>query len=133
MRGRALLPVAQDLIRGQTPGEPKKRTAINRAYYAAYSEAGAYLRQRNWTPPANASPHDATWNRLRTGVQDADPVRRARRAAVADIGFLLKARRQKADYRLTSVLARDEAASAVKEAQRIIQELDQLDAAAPAA
>jgi uncharacterized protein (UPF0332 family) len=132
MRGRELVPVAEGLIRGRPLVEAAARSAVSRAYYAAFSELSDYLRVRHHTPGPRRSPHDAAWQALRSGFVDGDVARQARRRAVADAGFRLKARRQKADYRLDARLARDEATDAVHEATRIIRELDALDAAKPA-
>ena len=46
--------------------------------------------------------------------------------AAKEQGFLLKARRQKADYRPNSKLAADESKRALAEAQEIIERLDAL-------
>ena len=132
MKGRELLPVAADLGKGKPPPEPKARSAVSRAYYAAYGEVADYLRVRHYAPPPKKNRHDAAWHHLRNGIADGDSTRQARRRAVADMGFRLKARRHKADYQLASHLARDEADVAVKEATRIVKELDALDAAHPA-
>jgi hypothetical protein len=129
LRGRELIPVARRLCQGRPATEARARSAVSRAYYAAFSELLEYLSARSLPPPRGRSPHDAAWHHLRSGIVDGDPDRAARRRAVADTGFLLKERRQKADYRLASRLARGEASGTVDAAERIIQELDRLAAA----
>jgi hypothetical protein len=59
---------------------------------------------------------------------DGDVQREARRRAIADTGFRLKERRQKADYQLDSRLTREEAKTALEESKRIVKELDRLAA-----
>jgi uncharacterized protein (UPF0332 family) len=131
MNGRELIPVAERLVKGHSPTQPNARSAVNRAYYAAFGEASEYLRVRHYSPNPKRSQHDAAWNHLQNGIVDGDAQRRAQRRAVADVGFRLKARRHKADYQLASRLADREASVAIKEAKRIINELQALDAASP--
>jgi hypothetical protein len=61
-------------------------------------------------------------------MSDGDVGREARRRAIADTGFRLKERRQKADYQLDSRLGREEAKIALEESRRIVEELDRLAA-----
>jgi hypothetical protein len=131
MKGRELLPLAHALAKGRPSSEPTGRTAVNRAYYAAYGEVSDYVDQRGYPGAQNSSPHRATWQYLRDGIEDADFRRRAERRAIADLGIRLRDRRQKADYRLNARLARGEPAISVGEAERIISVLDRLDAANP--
>ena len=74
------------------------------------------------------SPHDHAWNHLKHRMNDGDIGREARRRAIADTGFRLKERRQKADYQLDSHLGREEAQVALEESKRIVKELDRLAA-----
>jgi hypothetical protein len=131
MKGRQLIPVAEKLARGHPPQEPFARSAVSRAYYAAFGELSDYLRARFYSKVESRNSHDAAWNHLKNGIPDTDIARRAQRQAVADAGFRLKSRRQKADYRLSSHLGRDEAQAAISEAKRIVTELEALDAANP--
>lgn len=126
MKGRELLKVAEGLARGHPPSEPFRRSAVSRAYYAAFSELSGHLRRQSYSRGRTRSPHDHAWNHLKHHIMDSDLEREARRRAVADTGFLLKKRRHKADYRLDSRLARDEASTALDEARRIVNELDSL-------
>jgi hypothetical protein len=131
MKGRELMALARALAKGRPPSEPAGRTAVNRAYYAAYGEVSDYVGQRGYPGPQNSSPHRATWHYLRDGIADPDLRRRAERRAIADLGIRLRDRRQKADYRLNARLARGEPAVSVDEADRIIATLDRLDTAGP--
>ncbi|MGN6202296.1 MAG: hypothetical protein ACTHNY_07820 [Solirubrobacterales bacterium] len=126
MRGRELLKVVERLAAGKPPTEPFRRSAVSRAYYAAFSELSHYLSRQSYSRGKSSSPHDHAWNHLKNGISDHDVAREARRRAVADTGFRLKKRRQKADYQLDARLANDEAADALKEARRIVKELDAL-------
>jgi hypothetical protein len=111
---------------GRSPQEPAARSAVNRAYYAAFTEVTEYVTQRGLASSPSAYSHDRTWNHLKNGIPDNDARRRAERRAIADQGFLLKDRRQKADYRPHSKLARDESKRAIADAEGIIRRLDAL-------
>lgn len=131
MKGRDLLAVVERLAQGRPPAEPFRRSAVSRAYYAAFSELSAHLRQRAYSRGATRNPHDHAWNHLKYNMPDGNLDREARRRAIADTGFSLKRRRQKADYQLDAFLARDEAKTALGEARRIVDELDLLTARNP--
>jgi uncharacterized protein (UPF0332 family) len=123
IRGRDFLRVAKKL----SGDEAHYRTAIGRAYYAAFNEVSAYVTRRGYTPSGGDS-HDRIWNHLKNHVPDTDPDRAAPRRAVADLGFQLKDRRQKADYRLQQTVSDRERRVGIDEAQRIIDTLDDLTA-----
>jgi hypothetical protein len=124
VRGRELLPIATKLAAGPRPPEPRGRSAINRAYYAAFTELTAYIQRHGFTYSPGGGSHVKAWNFLRSGVRDSDSHRQAIRRAAADTGALLKARRQKADYHLSSKIGRAEPAQAIREAERIVRALD---------
>jgi hypothetical protein len=126
MKGRELIPIATRLGAGKAPPEAAARSAVSRAYYAAYTEVTEYVSQRGLTSSPSAYSHDRTWNHLKNGIPDKDSWRRVERRSIADQGFLLKNRRQKADYRPNSKLARGEGKQAVAEAEDIIRRLDAL-------
>lgn len=128
MKGRDLLGVVEELER-KAPTEPYARSAVSRAYYAAFGELNEYLRARNKLPVGKKNSHDAAWNQLKSGIADTDLSRRAQRSATADLGFDLKRCRQKADYRLGSKMAPHDAKQALEKAERIVRELDSVDAA----
>src|SRR4051794_33216826 len=125
MQGRALLPVAQSLARAGA-GEPYARSSVNRSYYAAFGEASDYVQGRGFVPKAGSGSHVAVWNYLDSGVPDADARRRKERRALASQGFLLKDRREKADYRRHQAIGHDEPRVAEKEARNLITRLDRL-------
>ncbi len=126
VKGRELLPIAKKLGAGLSPRDPAARSAVNRAYYAAYTEVTEHVTQRGLRNSPSAYSHDRTWNYLKNGITDRHAGRRAERRAIADQGFDLKRRRQKADYQPNSKLARDESKLAIAEAERIIKRLDAL-------
>jgi hypothetical protein len=130
MRGRDLLRVARlrvaRVLAGPNTSEARVRSAISSAYYAAFSEAAAYAARHGFHfAPAVAS-HVRLWRFVRAGIADGDRQRQAERDAIADTGFRLKERRQKADYRLGSRLQRNEDATSIREAERIIHALDRI-------
>jgi hypothetical protein len=90
------------------------------------TEVTEYVMARGLPSSPSAYSHDRTWNHLKNGISDKDAGRQAERRAIAGQGFLLKARRQKADYRPNPKLARDETKQAISEALGIIKRLDGL-------
>jgi uncharacterized protein (UPF0332 family) len=121
IRGRDLLAVARTL----TGNEARYRSAVNRAYYAAFSEADAYVRRHGYTRTGSAA-HDRVWNYLRHHVPDSDTQRAAARRAAADQGFQLKGRRQKSDYALHQTVSSRERRAAIADSEAIIKALDGL-------
>lgn len=99
---------------------------MNRAYYAAFSEASAYAQRWGFRQSPGGGSHQKMWNHVRSSVPDRDAHRQAERDALVATAHRLKERRQKADYRLNSRLAQDEDETAIREAERIIATLDRL-------
>lgn len=127
MRGRELLGVARLLERaaGHPPNEPAGRSAVNRAYYAAFGEASDYAHRIGYSHAGGPGSHNRVWKWI-GAYSDGNATRDAGRRAAASQGMFLKARRQKADYRLAARLGRGEATAALKESERIIRTLDSL-------
>lgn len=127
MRGRELLGVAHLLAKaaGRTPNEPAGRSAINRAYYAAFGEASDYALRVGYSHSSGAGSHAKVWNHIGAHT-DGDATRDATRRAVASQGLFLKERRQKADYRRAARIGRTDHDDALKESKRIIQAIDSL-------
>lgn len=98
--------------------EASQRTAIGRAYYAAYHTAAAFVRARGMLLGAHT--HRRVWSAF---AADADPDR----GAVGAIGDVLRQRRQDADYRnpFPGDVAKD-ARDAIGEARAIIDLLGRL-------
>jgi hypothetical protein len=126
MRGRELLRIAAKLAGGSSPSEPAERSAVNRAYYAAFLEALDYIHPRGFLRSPGRGSHNRVWNFLRSGIGDPDRRRRELRRTIADTGIDLKRRRQEADYRPHAKMPRGGGKEAVAEANRIIKELDAL-------
>ena len=74
------------------PTEAGQRTAINRAYYAAYHAASAFVRTRALHPPGEPLTHDRVWRLIRHSTLPNS-------AEIAKLGFDLKGARLGADYR----------------------------------
>jgi hypothetical protein len=129
IKGRDLLRVARELSGGRRPPpEPAARTAVNRAYYAAYSEVFEYISARNYHPRPGGGSHQRAWNHLKSRIPDTDLNRRATRRLVASQGEDLKERRVTADYRLRGSLRRGDPQESIAIAEKMIAELDRLTA-----
>lgn len=128
IRGRELFRVARPLL-APGAGEAWARSAVNRCYYAAYTETVRYITARGyaWMPGSGGS-HIQVWRYLRRGIADGDATRRAERRALAALGSQVKARRVRADYRTTGALGKSEARDAFREAKDLVGRLDRLTA-----
>ena len=118
------LRLAEELA--QRPGdEAAHRSAVSRAYYAAFGRACAHLTQQNIPVSQGDGSHKRVWesfNRLgRTysGVQHN--------------GDRLLRRRVVADYRNDQMVSPQDATSAVTTARNILRWLDQLSGSSPSA
>lgn len=76
----------------EQPNEAGQRTAINRAYDAAYHAASAFVRARELSPPGQHLTHDRVWRLIRLSAIPNS-------ATIAKRGFALKDARVGADYR----------------------------------
>ncbi len=112
-----LLVLAERLVDGDD-SEAVRRTAINRAYYAAYHAAARFVRARGLL--ATKHSHRAVWSVLA----------RSEDRTVASIGArgdLLRQRRQEADYVVPFPGdAGRQAREGIAEARAIIEALDEL-------
>lgn len=74
-----------------------KRSAISRAYYAAYCSARAWYEQNHQPfPHATGNSHKVVWEAFQDPIHQSD----SRYALIGATGNTLKNRRVKADYRL---------------------------------
>jgi uncharacterized protein (UPF0332 family) len=109
--------VAQQLNASTPPtGEPCFRTAIGRAYYAAYLATRAALRSQFNAPTLDVG-HSVLVNALRFDAPDQQ---------VRKIGSLLasmRERRERADYEPEDTLTYAEAQQAVRESQFVLTKL----------
>jgi uncharacterized protein (UPF0332 family) len=115
MDGREFLTVADDLAVGEN--EADWRSAISRAYYAAFHVARAVLVQCGFDAPIGDQAHAYLWLRLSNcGHPDLEEVgRRLSR---------LRSLRNQADYQLAVSVEQPQAASYVLMATEIIETLD---------
>lgn len=79
-------------LEAELPSESGQRTAINRAYYAAYHAASAFVHARALNPSGQPLSHDRVWRLIRNSVLPNS-------AEIAKLGFDLKDTRVGADYR----------------------------------
>jgi uncharacterized protein (UPF0332 family) len=81
--------VLADRLAQETADEAAHRTAISRAYYAAYHTAAAYVRAQNLLQTRHT--HASVWGAFTTDLDDE-------RADVGRWGEILRRRRVAADY-----------------------------------
>jgi hypothetical protein len=111
----AYLELAEQLLAGD---EASKRSAISRAYYAAYNKARAYLQQNGVTVSTTGDSHASVWDSL--GRRGTTYVR----LRAASQGKALRVRRNQADYELVyRGRISDEAQSALNQAKSVIEEV----------
>ncbi|MHC5057095.1 MAG: hypothetical protein ACYTKD_20655 [Planctomycetota bacterium] len=90
------LDLAEQLADSQEAGEPKLRSAISRAYYAAFHVAMQLLRDnQEYTPTLSGKDHGNVWRRYKTG-----PGTGIERKQIGNRGFQLLRDREQADYRV---------------------------------
>ncbi|MCI0614558.1 HEPN domain-containing protein [bacterium] len=112
------LRLAEELAERQND-EAALRSAVSRAYYAAYCKACAYLNEKNIAVPHGEGSHDRVWNsfinlpgRTHTSIQGN--------------GDRLKRRRVIADYKEQEAISTQDAKSAVTTSKNILTWLDQV-------
>jgi uncharacterized protein (UPF0332 family) len=113
--GKDFLTLAETLITGA--GEVEWRSAVSRAYYAAFHEARQLLGSLGFVVPRGDQAHAYLWLRLSNGgelqIQLAgNELNRLRRE------------RNRADYAVDQTVAHADALLQVQAARRIIQTLD---------
>lgn len=117
MIGRDFLAVATALAAGTT--EAEWRSAISRAYYAAFHSARELMSRLRFRVPAGEQAHAYLWLRLgNTGNPAADVIGRLLRD--------LRGRRNNADYDLGRPRTRANAVDAVTDARDLIARMDAL-------
>ncbi len=117
---RELAEQAQDPA-GQVAGEARLRSAISRAYYAAFHTARAYLRDKDKDPSIEGRGNIHAYVRQQFKIS---PDRRRKRIG-ATLHRLLD-NRQRADYEDTYVNLVVNTRIAIKAAERVIAALDAL-------
>lgn len=78
-------------LAAKRPDEAGQRTAISRAYYAAFHAASASVRAHELTPRNQHLSHHRVWRVIRDSG-------RPHNLAIAELGFALKNARTSADY-----------------------------------
>ena len=99
--------------------EASQRTAISRAYYAAFGVARALLISEGHELADDNSVHAALWQAFHTSTDD-------RRYYIALDGRWLRANRNRADYDEAVVKLPLAARQAVKKAQAVISAIERL-------
>jgi len=115
---RDFLAVAERLAMSDDEGD--QRSAVSRAYYAAFHRARAFVRAENYHPGRVRLDHREVWNALR---YDADPAR----VSVGERGNVLLQFRRNADYdrQFAGVLA-TKVHEVVAEAKALVDAIDRL-------
>ncbi len=119
IRGEDFLKFAERSATG--PTETDWRTAVSRAYYAAFHEARDFLTALGFQTPRADVAHAFLWRRLQNCGH-------ARLALAGSRLNQLRGERNQADYDIHRDLARDDAAAAVISAAMIIDTLQGLSA-----
>ena len=115
MIGRDFLVVANALAAAAT--EAEWRSAISRAYYAAFHNTREFLTRLRFRVPAGEQAHAYLWMRLsNTGDLKADSIGRLLRD--------LRGRRNNADYDLGRPPSRANASDAATDARDLIASMD---------
>lgn len=109
------LDLAQELV-ARADDEAAARSAISRAYYAAFGSVRDHLVRRGATVPKAGPAHAVVWTRFHAS---ADPTHRR----IADIGRILRKKRSQADYDETYPHLTLDARRAVALAQRLLSDL----------
>jgi uncharacterized protein (UPF0332 family) len=114
-RGEEFLEVARSLASGDD--EAGWRSAVSRAYYAAFWVAREIVERDGVPPPRSGGEHshDALWDMFMGDYN-------MRGFALGDIGRDLQSHRTRADYRTRQIVAND-AQQAVERAEAFIADL----------
>jgi hypothetical protein len=122
---RMLLGLAVRLL-AAVPEERERRSAINRAYYAALGEAREYSVAHGLNMQRRRPSHDQVWQFLRSGAGYSQRWEQAAAKAIGDTGVELRALRVQADYFLAGSPSEADAKRAVALATLIIKRLSGL-------
>jgi hypothetical protein len=120
---RMLLFVAIRLLDPPTAEERGWRSAINRAYYAAYGEAREFAIGRGLNMQSGGQSHDRVWQFLRRGGGYPQVWERAAAKAVGDLGIELRAMRVQADYFRTNSPSEADVQRAVSLANLVVKRI----------
>ncbi len=113
--GKDFLVVAEELVKGGT--EAEWRSAVSRAYYAAFHEARQLMRDLRFQVPKAETAHPYLWHRLMNSA-DTQVV-----SAGSDLNAL-RTDRNRADYENGLTLTQLNCRLAVQTARKLIQILN---------
>lgn len=99
--------------------EARFRTAVSRAYYAAFQAAKAYV-ARTYGLRGKGNIHDQTWNTLAGSMQPDEHL-------IGQWGGDLKRKRCRADYDLSPPVTSTIAMQAIAEARKVRDKLSKLN------
>ncbi|KAA0680326.1 HEPN domain-containing protein [Roseomonas genomospecies 6] len=116
---------AQALFGMDDGDEVRRRTAVSRAYYAAYHHARCAAEADGYREDGKASVH---WQLQRHYSGKANPKQRR----IAQFLRNLKGLRVRADYRLSEALSVSEAREALSLAAHIVTQIDRISQDKPA-
>lgn len=117
---RRLLRIATEIVGDPTAEQAHFRSAVNRAYYAAFGEARALAERNGFVPRRGRGSHQQVWDFLANSFPAHHGHQRAAARRIANDGIALKAMRVAADYRSAEV-ARANAMQAIALAQQIVR------------
>ena len=120
---RHFLSLAVRMLRSHTPSETEIRTAVGRAYYAAYLECCDLAKSRGLKFSGSKPSHEQVWQFFRSGGSATRPWGQAASKHVGDIGVALRAMRTQADYYLAPPTSTADAQRAVAMSQEILRRL----------
>jgi uncharacterized protein (UPF0332 family) len=124
-RWARLQKIAVELSKSAT-SEAHVRSAINRAYYAAYGEARDFVVARGYSWNRRGASHQRVWNYLKQRTGAKQSWERPAWKAIGDAGDALKQRRMLADYDSDTAPTLAEARHAIAQAASIIKRLSGL-------
>jgi uncharacterized protein (UPF0332 family) len=118
---RLLLKVAVHLLDG-SPEERHLRSAINRAYYAAFGEARDFAIRKGYVLALGAGSHQQVWSFLRKAGAPTT-WEAAVWKIIGDQGLALTADRKLADYEESATITLGDAQRVITTANEIIKRL----------
>lgn len=119
------LSLARRLLRA-SPQESEERTAIGRAYYAAYCSTRDHAVAKGMQYSGSKPAHEQVWQFMRAGGNEATDWDQAAAKHVGDTGVTIRALRTHADYFLAHSPRPGDARRAVALAEEVLKRLDRL-------
>ena len=116
--------VLAEELGARSEDEAALRSAVSRAYYAAFGKARNHLHQENIHFPKNVSAHTVVWNKFREDAEE-------HRKVIGTIGDRLRRSRNKADYDDDFFPVASVAQDAILKAKSLIGYLENLNNGQP--